>query len=165
MKKSLLKRSTSKLSFLALALIVSSCASTKTSSTAAATKVAANSHNTKDGFASESVREAYLRLKKADYTDLDKKIDEEESAKIAKEQSKSMITGASTLDGLGNYKGKTYYLEGAEELNLENNYFDIPVVYNAQVKKWMNYFLNRGRPFFEKYTERAGRYAPILGAI
>ncbi|MBC7713373.1 MAG: transglycosylase SLT domain-containing protein, partial [Rhizobacter sp.] len=47
----------------------------------------------------------------------------------------------------------------------ENNYFDIPVVYNAQVKKWMNYFLNRGRPFFEKYTERAGRYAPILGAI
>ncbi|MBC7428288.1 MAG: transglycosylase SLT domain-containing protein [Bacteriovorax sp.] len=166
MKKSLLIQSTSRLSLLALALIFSSCATTKTSSatsTAAATKAPA--HNTKDGFASESVREAYLRLKKADYTDQDKKIDVEESSKIAKEQSKSMITGASTLDGLGNYKGKTYYLEGAEELNLENNYFDIPVVYNAQVKKWMNYFLNRGRPFFEKYTERAGRYAPILGAI
>lgn len=119
----------------------------------------------KDGFASESVREAYLRLKKSNYTEEDKKIDEEVSTKIAKERSKSIITGASTVDGLGNYKGKTYYLEGAEELNLENNYFDIPVVYNAQVKKWMNFFLNRGRGYFERYTERAGRYAPILGAI
>ena len=167
MKKSLLIRSTSKFSplsqALVLALMLSSCATHKTSTEAAPTK--ASAHNAKDGFASESVREAYLRLKKPDYSDQDKKIDVEVSSKIAKEQSKSMITGASTLDGLGNYKGKTYYLEGAEELNLENNYFDIPVVYNAQVKKWMNYFLNRGRPFFEKYTERAGRYAPILGAI
>lgn len=158
----LIQSTTSKLSLLVAAFIFASCASTTTttSTPAKTTHVA-----TKDGFASESVREAYLRLKKTDYTEQDKKIDEEESAKIAKAQSKSMITGASTLDGLGNYKGKTYYLEGAEELNLENNYFDIPVVYNDQVKKWMNYFLNRGRTFFERYTERAGRYAPILGAI
>lgn len=118
-----------------------------------------------EGFASESVREAYLRLKKTDYNEQDKKKDEEESAKIAKAQSKSMINGAATIDGAGQYKGKTYFLQGAEELNLENNYFDIPVVYNDQVKKWMDYFLNRGRGFFERYTERAGRYAPILGAI
>lgn len=160
MKKSVLFRSTSKLSILAATLILSSCASTSTP-----TPKVVSTPNTKDGFASESVREAYLRLKKADYTEQDKKIDEEQSSRIAKVQSKSMITGASTLDGLGNYKGKTYYLEGAEELNLENNYFDIPVVYNDQVKKWVSYFLNRGRPFFERYTERAGRYAPILGAI
>lgn len=159
-KDRLIQSASSKLSLLAAALILSSCASTTQTPKATTTHVAA-----KDGFASESVREAYLRLKKTDYTEQDKKIDEEESAKIAKAQSKSMITGASTLDGLGNYKGKTYYLEGAEELNLENNYFDIPVVYNDQVKKWMDYFLNRGRPFFERYTERAGRYAPILGAI
>ncbi len=166
MKKSLLVRSTtSKLSFLVFSLILSSCATTTSTKTSAPAKTAAAAHITKDGFASESVREAYLRLKKTDYTETDKKIDEEQSSKIAKEQSRSMITGASTLDGLGNYKGKTYYLEGAEELNLENNYFDIPVVYNDQVKKWMSYFLNRGRPFFERYTERAGRYAPILGAI
>lgn len=118
-----------------------------------------------EGFASESVREAYLRLKKTDYNEQDKKKDEEESAKIAKARSKSMINGAATIDGAGQYKGKTYFLQGAEELNLENNYFDIPVVYNDQVKKWMDYFLNRGRGFFERYTERAGRYAPILGAI
>lgn len=150
---------------LLLSFILSSCASSpkKTNETASApAPVAAATSNT---FASESVREAYLRLKKKDYTVEDKKLDEEVSAKIAKAQSRSMITGASTLDGLGQYKGKTYYLEGAEELNLENNYFDIPVVYNDQVKKWMNYFLNRGRGYFERYTERAGRYAPILGAI
>jgi membrane-bound lytic murein transglycosylase D len=163
MKKTTVFRSTTpKLSFLLIALFISSCATT---STAPKTTKAAITPHTKDGFASESVREAYLRLKKSDYTEQDKKIDVEESSKIAKEQSRSMITGASTLDGLGNYKGKTYYLEGAEELNLENNYFDIPVIYNDQVKKWVNYFLNRGRPFFERYTERAGRYAPILGAI
>ena len=118
-----------------------------------------------DGFASESVREAYLRLKKQDYNEQDRKKDEAESIKVAKTLSKSMINGAATVDGAGQYKGKTYFLQGAEELNLENNYFDIPVVYNDQVKKWMDYFLNRGRGFFERYTERAGRYAPILGAI
>lgn len=159
----LIQSTISKLSFLAFSIVLTSCASTTTSEPSA--KTATSTTVTKDGFASESVREAYLRLKKTNYTEQDKKIDEEESAKIAKAQSKSMITGASTLDGLGNYKGKTYYLEGAEELNLENNYFDIPVIYNDQVKKWMSYFLNRGRGYFERYTERAGRYAPILGAI
>ena len=166
MKKSVLFRSrTSKLSVIVTTLILSSCATPTSTLTQTQPSQEAPSHNMKDGFASENVREAYMRLKKTDYTEQDKKIDEEQSAKIAKVQSRSMITGASTLDGLGNYKGKTYYLEGAEELNLENNYFDIPVTYNSQVKKWMSYFLNRGRPYFERYTERAGRYAPILGAI
>jgi membrane-bound lytic murein transglycosylase D len=159
MKKNQSIRSATQLSLVVLALILTSCSS------ASKKHSASGMIPTKDGFASEGVREAYLRLKKKDYTEEDKKIDEQESSKIAKQQSKSMITGASTLDGLGQYKGKTYYLEGAEELNLENNYFDIPVTYNDQVKKWMSYFLNRGRPFFERYTERAGRYAPILGAI
>lgn len=140
---------------------LSSCAST----TAAKHSEAPKDQRISEGFASESVREAYLRLKKADYSQQDKQKDEEESARIAKTQSKSMISGAATIDGAGQYKGKTYFLQGAEELNLENNYFDIPVVYNDQVKKWMDYFLNRGRGFFERYTERAGRYAPILGAI
>ena len=165
MKKSpLIRSTTSKLSFLASVFILTSCATTTTPPQTPKVTAAAPAHS-KEGFASESVREAYLRLKKTDYTEQDKKMDVEQSTKIAIAQSKSMITGASTLDGLGNYKGKTYYLEGAEELNLENNYFDIPVTYNDQVKKWMSYFLNRGRSYFERYTERAGRYAPILGAI
>lgn len=160
------RSTTSKLSFLLSVLLLSSCA-TSTSSAPKTSKaiIPSETSHTKDGFASESVREAYLRLKKSDYTEQDKKIDVEESSKIAKEQSRSMITGASNKDNNVNYKGKTYFLEGAEELNLENNFFDIPVTYNPQVKMWLNYFLNKGRPYFERYTERAGRYAPILGAI
>lgn len=147
-------------------LFLVSCSST--SSTTDTTKIAKSetvASREAEGTPSQNVREAYLRLKKQDYTEEDQKIDEAQSAEIAKQSSKSMILGASTLDNLSVFKGKTYYLEGAEELNLENNYFDIPVVYNNQVKKWINYFLNRGRDYFENYTERAGRYAPILGAI
>lgn len=127
-------------------------------------KVISKNPQTVDGFTSESVREAYLRLKKKDYNEQDRKKDEEDSARIAKTKSQS-ITGVATVEHASSFKGKTYYLEGAEELNLENNYFDIPVVYNDQVKKWMDYFLNRGRGFFERYVERSGRYAPIIGAI
>lgn len=153
-------KSTQKLLFVVTLGTLASCASTSNQ-----VDVSKKEQKVADGFASESVREAYLRLKKKDYTDQDRKKDEAESERVAKTLSKSMINGAATVDGAGQYKGKTYFLQGAEELNLENNYFDIPVVYNDQVKKWMDYFLNRGRGFFERYTERAGRYAPILGAI
>lgn len=58
-----------------------------------------------------------------------------------------------------------YYLYGAEHLNLNNYYFDIPVVYNDAVKKWINYFTTRGRDLFRRYAERSGRYAPVLSKI
>ena len=75
------------------------------------------------------------------------------------------IFGSSSSDSLqnGDSGKKVYFLYGAEHLNLQNYYFDIPVVYNDQVKKWMNYFLGRGKEFFIRYSERAGRYAPTLG--
>lgn len=73
----------------------------------------------------------------------------------------SVIVGSSQITEPNNHKRKTYFLYGAEHLDLENYYFDIPVVYNAAVKKWMKYFLNRGRGFFERYGARAGRYAPF----
>ena len=74
------------------------------------------------------------------------------------------MVGSSTIDP-NVYTGKTYYLNGADHLKLDNYYFDIPVVYNKSVKKWMHYFLNRGRGFFERYSARGGRYAPVLGKI
>lgn len=154
-------KTTQTLSCLLMLAVLASCSSTSTKSI----DVSSKDNRSADGFASESVREAYLRLRKSDYNEQDRKKDEELSVKIAKNQSQSMINGVATKEGASTYKGKTYFLEGAEELNLENNYFDIPVTYNDQVKKWMSYFLNRGRGFFERYTERAGRYAPILGAI
>lgn len=75
------------------------------------------------------------------------------------------MVGSSKIDSASSYKRKIYYLYGAEHLNLENYYFDIPVVYNNAVKKWIDYFLNRGRGFFERYSSRGGRYAPLLGKI
>lgn len=60
---------------------------------------------------------------------------------------------------------KIYFLYGAEELKLTNYYYDIPVVYNAAVKKWIKYFTTRGKNHFQRYAERAGRYAPVLSKI
>jgi membrane-bound lytic murein transglycosylase D len=76
------------------------------------------------------------------------------------------IVGTSrlTADSDGDIS-KAYFLYGAKHLNLENYYFDIPVVYNDQVKKWLNYFQIKGRGYFERYSARAGRYAPLMGKI
>lgn len=80
-------------------------------------------------------------------------------------QTESRLIGSSKISDPNAHYRKTYYLYGAEHLNLENYYFDIPVVYNEPVKKWINYFVSRGRDWFERYSARAGRYAPIMGAI
>lgn len=153
---------------LCLTLFLTSCATSSKPHVAEQHLGASKSITNSEG-SSESVREVYLRMKNRDLSEKEIAEDEEKSAQVAKISSRTMIEGASKIDGeedgSSQVKGKIYYLEGAEELNLENNYFDIPVVYNDQVKKWMSYFLNRGRPFFQRYAERAGRYAPILGAI
>jgi len=81
-----------------------------------------------------------------------------------KEQA-SIIRGASKIGPEDAAHQKTYYLHGAEHLGLENMYFDIPVVYNDKVKHWLHYFQNRGRQYFERYSARAGRYAPVMGKI
>lgn len=60
---------------------------------------------------------------------------------------------------------RVYELKGAEHLNLKNTHFDIPVVWNSAVQKWVNYFTGRGRDWFKKYAERGGRYAPVLSKI
>ena len=83
----------------------------------------------------------------------------------ASEQGVLTIAGSSEITSEDKHEPHTYFLYGAEHLKLENYYFDIPVVYNDAVRKWIDYFLNRGRGFFERYSARAGRYAPILGKI
>tara|TARA_B100001971_G_C18267904_1_gene595850 strand:- start:1919 stop:3382 length:1464 start_codon:yes stop_codon:yes gene_type:complete len=60
---------------------------------------------------------------------------------------------------------KVYFLFGAEHLKLSNYYFDIPVVYNKATEKWIKYFITRGRKHFQRYAERAGKYAPVLSKI
>lgn len=72
------------------------------------------------------------------------------------------IVGSSKVE---KFEKESFFLYGAEHLELNQYYFDIPVVYNKEVQKWINYFETRGRNFFERYSERAGRYAPVLGKI
>ena len=108
----------------------------------------------------------------SDFSSEDTKLEENEieSEILMAQDSDPTIVPSFAIDGVALpahkiEKGKVFFLEGAEELNLENNYFDIPVIYNAQVKKWIDYFTTRGRKFFTLYVERAGRYAPMIGSI
>ena len=75
------------------------------------------------------------------------------------------VVGSVGDEVLKNADKETFYLHGAEHLNLNNYYFDIPVVYNASVRKWINYFTGRGRALYTRYAERAGRYGPVLSKI
>lgn len=62
---------------------------------------------------------------------------------------------------------KTYEIsaEAARELGLRNTKFDIPVTWNKQTAMWVKFFTGRGRVHFMNYTQRAGRYAPVLSKI
>ena len=87
------------------------------------------------------------------------------SVHLAVNSDPNRISGSSSFSEEHRYDKKVYFLYGAEHLKLDNYYFDFPVVYNDKVQNWINYFLTRGRGFFERYSERAGRYAPIMGKI
>jgi membrane-bound lytic murein transglycosylase D len=56
-------------------------------------------------------------------------------------------------------------LEAARELGLKNTKFDIPVTWNKQTAMWVKFFTGKGRRHFINYTQRAGRYAPVLSKI
>lgn len=55
--------------------------------------------------------------------------------------------------------------EAVDELGLRNTKFDIPVTWNKQVAMWVKFFTGKGRRHFVNYTNRAGRYAPVLSKI
>ncbi|HEX5037217.1 MAG TPA: transglycosylase SLT domain-containing protein [bacterium] len=42
---------------------------------------------------------------------------------------------------------------------------DIPLVMNDRVQDWMNYFQGKGRPYFERYLARSGRYIPMIRQV
>lgn len=43
--------------------------------------------------------------------------------------------------------------------------FDIPVTYNQQVKKWMHYFQNNGKKWFQRWLDRSHRYLPNMQKV
>jgi membrane-bound lytic murein transglycosylase D len=62
---------------------------------------------------------------------------------------------------------RTYEIsaEAARELGLTNTKFDFPVTWNKQTAMWVKFFTGKGRRHFVNYTQRAGRYAPVLSKI
>lgn len=46
-------------------------------------------------------------------------------------------------------------LHSLTELNVPNRSFDIPVIYNKEVEKWIKYFTGKGRQWFDKYAKNS----------
>lgn len=42
--------------------------------------------------------------------------------------------------------------------------FDIPIIINADVKKWMTYFLGNGRKYYARYLMRSTKWVPMMHA-
>ncbi len=79
---------------------------------------------------------------------------------------KGCIHGSSHAETLA-AADEVFELEGdiVTELGLRNTKFDIPVTWNKQVAMWVKFFTGKGRSHFVNYTQRAGRYAPVLSKI
>ncbi len=43
--------------------------------------------------------------------------------------------------------------------------FDIPIVINKKVEKWLSYFQDKGRKFFNRWLKRSGKYIPMMQKI
>lgn len=43
--------------------------------------------------------------------------------------------------------------------------FDIPIIINKKVEKWVHYFQTRGRKYFKRWLERSGKYIPMMRRI
>lgn len=60
---------------------------------------------------------------------------------------------------------KVYTISEQTDFNLKNISFDFPVIYNSSTKKWINYFVGRGRNSLLRYLELSGRYAPFMAEM
>ncbi len=92
------------------------------------------------------------------------KTSESDSSYITMPNCESCIIGSSPSYP-EEFSNTFYEIKNADHLNLDNTYFDIPIVYNEHVEKWVNYFQRKGKGWFKRASERAGRYAPILSDI
>lgn len=93
----------------------------------------------------------------------------EASEELAEERIAELDFLASEQDGalleaLAWYRDPVDYLSG-DPLHLDEiDYaaFDLPLVVNEDVKRWMRYFLGRGRKYYRRWLGRRSRYAPMI---
>ncbi len=88
--------------------------------------------------------------------------DSSKSIALQKKSGRESILGQDLILTEENTSKPLFSLEGGSHLQLQNTSFDFPVTYNRKVEKWINYFLTRGRGFFERYSQRASQFGPLI---
>ena len=59
------------------------------------------------------------------------------------------------IGSLKDYHDTEHKTYSVKEIELPQNRFDIPIEYNKDVQKWVNYFTGKGRPWMEKYLKNS----------
>ena len=95
----------------------------------------------------------------------------EEGKKEAEEFSEEEVAEQALLEegawpGAPNDEVEEAPAEAAAEVEsgLDPTEFDIPVVMNADVQRWLNYFQGRGSKHYRKWLSRQTRYEPMISA-
>ncbi|QQR81489.1 MAG: transglycosylase SLT domain-containing protein [Deltaproteobacteria bacterium] len=71
---------------------------------------------------------------------------------------KSNNTGSSRSD-------RGFSQSGMPQSSSDSHKPSIPLVMNDRVQDWIDYFQGRGRPHFERYLRRSGKYIPMMKKI
>lgn len=96
-----------------------------------------------------------------------------ESVKAAAEElSSERLSELTDLGSVGAEPPIEYYLDPVGATNkdplhldsIDPKEFDIPIVINDDVKRWMEYFLGRGRKYYAHYLERSTKWRPLMYA-
>jgi len=88
----------------------------------------------------------------------------------AEELSAQRLSELADLGSVGAEPSVEYYLDPIAATNgdplhldeIDPKEFDIPVVVNDDVKRWMVYFLGRGRKYYAHYLERSTKWRPLM---
>ena len=91
-----------------------------------------------------------------------KQANKEVTKTIKNEQTISSVVSSVVFGCSNKNDNGEYYVK---ELDLPNNHFDIPVVYNKDVQKWVNYFTRKGRVWTEKYLKNSTKMSQDFSDI
>ncbi|GDX83804.1 hypothetical protein LBMAG42_56150 [Deltaproteobacteria bacterium] len=94
------------------------------------------------------------------------------AAALSKELAEERLAELGYTGALGAEPPVEFYMDplgatNVDPLQLERvdpKEFDIPVVTNTLVKKWMTYFLGNGRKYYGRYLMRSTRWMPMMHA-
>ncbi len=81
------------------------------------------------------------------------------SGEIANDENAELtVLPTGPLKNLNNFEDKSARLKTSSQTMV----FELPVTYNARVRRWINYFQTEGRSSFRRYLERSTRWLPYI---